>query len=235
MSSEVKEQPQPKTLTVPAMGPGGESKGELSISTDKIDGERRYRLIKEAVVNFSANQRQGTHKTKTRAQVKGAGKKPWRQKGTGHARSGSRKSPIWRGGGTVFGPQPRDYSYSINKKQRRLALLSAVYMKLEAGDALVLDGFSTSEPRTRHLAKALGALGLEGQRVLIGSEDLDRNLYLSARNLPKVEVLPIQDFNTYSVLSADTVVLTRGAFDRMAAGGCFGAREAGAQETGGDS
>ncbi len=216
MSTETSE---PRVLEVPVKGPAGESQGELSLSTDQLDDRARYRLIKLAVVNYAANQRVGSHQTKTRSEVAGCGKKPWRQKGTGHARSGSRKSPVWRGGGTVFGPHPRDYSYRINKKQRRLALRSALYVKFDAGEVTVLDGLELDAPKTKSLMATLRALGLTGKRVLIGTAGLDRNVYLSARNLPKVEVMPVTDFHSYGVLNADVVVLTRAAFDVLASSG----------------
>ena len=209
---------QVQTFKVSSKGPGGEDKGELSISSDNLDDRVRYRLIKEAVVMYQANRRVGTHQTKTRAQVAGSGKKPWRQKGTGHARAGTRKSPIWRGGGVVFGPHPRDYSYSINKKQRRLALRSALYSKFSSAEVQVIDGLDFENPRTGELVKILAACGLEGQRVLIGTLSSNRNLLLSARNLKKVKVAEIGNFNTLEVLQADCVLLTKDAFDQLASG-----------------
>ncbi|MEE3181554.1 MAG: 50S ribosomal protein L4, partial [Planctomycetota bacterium] len=209
---------QVQTFKVSSKGPGGEDKGELSISSENLDDRVRYRLIKEAVVMYQANRRVGTHQTKTRAQIAGSGKKPWRQKGTGHARAGTRKSPIWRGGGVVFGPHPRDYSYSINKKQRRLALRSALYSKFSSAEVQVIDGLDFENPRTGELVKILAACGLEGQRVLIGTLSSNRNLLLSARNLKKVQVAEIGDFNTLEVLQADCVLLTKDAFDQIASG-----------------
>ena len=209
---------QVQTFKVSSKGPGGEDKGELSISSDNLDDRVRYRLIKEAVVMYQANRRVGTHQTKTRAQVAGSGKKPWKQKGTGHARAGTRKSPIWRGGGVVFGPHPRDYSYSINKKQRRLALRSALYSKFSSGEVQVIDGLDFENPRTSELVRILAACGLEGQRVLIGTLSSNRNLLLSARNLKKIQVSEVGDFNTLEVLQADCVLLTKDAFDQLASG-----------------
>ncbi len=209
---------QVQTFKVSSRGPGGEDKGELSISSDNLDDRVRYRLIKEAVVMYQANRRVGTHQTKTRAQVAGSGKKPWKQKGTGNARSGTRKSPIWRGGGVVFGPHPRDYSYSINKKQRRLALRSALYSKFSSGEVQVIDGLDFENPRTSELVRILAACGLEGQRVLIGTVSSNSNLLLSARNLKKVGVSEIGNFNTLEVLQADCVLLTKEAFEQLASG-----------------
>src|SRR5262245_47744885 len=136
---------------------------------------------------YQANRRVGTHETKTRGQVAGSTKKPWRQKGTGRARAGTRKSPLWRGGGIIFGPHPRDYSYAIPKAKRRLALRSALYSKFRDGEVVVVEGLKTEKPSTRYLAKLLKSLGVTG-RCLIGLEALDHNLTLSARNLPGVRL-----------------------------------------------
>ena len=199
----------------------GKKVGEKSVSTDCLDERVRYRLLKEAGVMYLANKRAGTHKTKTRGEVAGAGKKPWRQKGTGRARSGSRKSPVWRGGGTVFGPRPRDYSYSINRKQRRLALRSAVFGKLQAGEAFVLDGVELTAPKTKTLAAALKACGVE-RGCLIGTKDYDRNLVLSGRNLPGVQVAPISDWNALDVMNARAIVFLPDAFEAVTDGAFVG-------------
>ena len=170
---------------------------------------------------YAANRRRGTHGTKTRAEVAGSTRKLWRQKGTGRARAGSKRNPVWRGGGVIFGPHPRDYSYSINRKQRRRALRSALFAQLQGGNVLVLEGLELDAPRTKTLAQALRALGIDG-RCLIGTGDVDRNLTLSARNIPGVAVLPVSDFNAEAVLLARRVVLTPAAFDRLKAGAANG-------------
>ena len=207
-----------QTFKVASRGPGGEDKGELSISSARLDDRVRYRLLKQAVVMYQANKRVGTHETKTRSQVAGSGKKPWRQKGTGHARSGTRKSPLWRGGGAIFGPHPRDYSFSINKKQRRLALRSALFSKFNSGEVQVIEGLEFEKPATGKLAGVLASCGLEDQRVLIGTSSDDRDLVLSARNLKKVKVSAVSDFNTLDVLQADCILLARDAFDLLESG-----------------
>ena len=207
-----------QTFKVASRGVAGEDKGELSISSDRLDTQVRYRLLKQAVVMYQANKRQGTHSTKTRSEVAGSGKKPWKQKGTGHARAGSRKSPIWRGGGVVFGPKPRDYSFSINKKQRRLALRSALFSKFNSEEVQVIEGLDFETPATGKLAAVLAACGLEGKRVLIGTVSRKSGLSLSARNLRKVEVRAVRDFNTLDVLQADCLLLERDAFDLIESG-----------------
>jgi large subunit ribosomal protein L4 len=199
---------------VPSRGPKGEDLGELTVPASCTDSKVRYRLLKQATVMYSANSRLGTHETKTRGQLAGTNRKPWRQKGTGRARAGTRKSPIWRGGGTVFGPHPRDYSYQINKKQRRLALASAVYEKLRSGRVVVLEGLVLEGPRTKAVVATLKAVGIAGSCIL-GTAGYDRNLYLSARNLHSVTVLPVGDFNAKVVTDAQYVVLTRPAFDAL--------------------
>ncbi|MCH2579949.1 MAG: 50S ribosomal protein L4, partial [Planctomycetes bacterium] len=207
-----------QTFKVASKGVAGEDKGELSISSYRLDTQVRYRLLKQAVVMYQANKRQGTHSTKTRSQVAGSGKKPWKQKGTGHARAGTRKSPIWRGGGVVFGPQPRDYSFSINKKQRRLALRSALFSKFNSEEVQVIEGLDFETPATGKLVAVLAACGLEGKRVLIGTVSRKSGLCLSARNLKKVEVSAVSDFNTLDVLQADCLLLERDAFDLIESG-----------------
>ena len=207
-----------QTFKVASKGVAGEDKGELSISSDRLDTQVRYRLLKQAVVMYQANKRQGTHSTKTRSEVAGSGKKPWKQKGTGHARAGTRKSPIWRGGGVTFGPQPRDYSFSINKKQRRLALRSALFSKFNSEEVQVIEGLDFETPATGKLVAVLAACGLEGKRVLIGTVSRKSGLCLSARNLKKVEVSAVSDFNTLDVLQADCLLLERDAFDLIESG-----------------
>lgn len=202
-------------ITVTVRNARGEGLDEKSIDAGYLDDQVRYRLIKEALLMHEANRRAGTHKTKTRAEVAGSGKKPWRQKGTGRARAGSRKSPLWRGGGTVFGPRPRDYSYSMNKKQRRLALRSALLAKFNDGEVLVLEGLDLTEPSTRTVAKALAACGVKGSGLMVTLER-DPQLVLSARNIPGVQVAMLSDLNAFDVLRAETVVLLPDAFEVLA-------------------
>ncbi len=177
--------------------------------------EVKTALLHEAVVNYLANQRQGTHATKTRGMVRGGGRKPWRQKHTGRARHGSIRSPLWRGGGVVFGPQPRDYSYEMPKKQRRLALKTALSAKLKDGELIVVDKISFEQPKTKEMVSLLKSLGLNGNSVLIVTADKDENVYLSARNIPGVTVMRAMDLNTYQVLVHQRVVLTKDALQKI--------------------
>lgn len=205
-----------ETIQVPVKGVGGEDRGHVTVSVDRFDTRVRYPLLKEAAVMYLANKRVGTHATKTRGQIAGSNKKPWKQKGTGRARAGTRKSPLWRGGGTIFGPHPRDYSYAINRKQRRVALRSALFAKFRDGQVIVIDGLKADSPKTKPVAAALKALGVQGA-CLIGTSAQDKNLYLSARNIPGVLVSAVRDFNALDVLNARTVVLTRDGFDALLA------------------
>jgi len=205
------------TIQVPLKGAGGEDKGQLELDIALLDTRVRYPLLKEATLMYLANRRVGTHETKTRARVAGSTRKPWKQKGTGRARAGSRKSPLWRGGGIIFGPHPRDYSYAINKKQRRQALRSALFAKFKDGQVVVLDGLKVDSPKTKTVAAALKSIGVSGD-CLLGTAAYDRNLYLSARNIPGVCVSRVSDFNALDVLNARTVVLLRDAFDTLLRG-----------------
>jgi large subunit ribosomal protein L4 len=203
------------SIAVTVKDAAGKGLDERSIDTRYLDDRVRHRLIKEALVMHEANRRSGTHKVKTRGEVAGSNKKPWRQKGTGRARAGTRKSPLWRGGGVIFGPRPRDYSYALNKKQRRLALRSAMFSKFRDGEVVVLEGVELSEPSTKALAKALRSCGITGSCLLV---TLAREpvLVLSGRNIPTLQVAPLKDLNAFDVLRARTVVLLPDAFEALA-------------------
>lgn len=189
--------------------------GKMTLPESIFGLEVRKDILHTAVVNYLANQRQGTHATKTRGMVRGGGRKPWRQKHTGRARHGSIRSPIWKGGGVVFGPQPRDYSYKLPKKQKRLALKTALSAKLQDGELTVVDSLSFEKPRTKDMVEFLKGLGLDGSSVLIVTEDKDENVYLSARNIPRVDVMRAQDLNTYEVLVHQYVVMTKDALKKV--------------------
>ncbi|UCG78687.1 MAG: 50S ribosomal protein L4 [Nitrospirota bacterium] len=189
--------------------------GKASLKDDVFGVPVNAGLLHSAVVNFLANQRQGTHSTKTRGKVRGGGKKPWRQKGTGRARAGSIRSPLWKGGGTTFGPQPRDYSYNINKKQKKLALKTALSSKLSDEQIIVLDELKVDSPRTKSMVAILGNLGLEGKKVLIVTKEKDENVYLSSRNIPYLKVKRASDINTYSLLTHEYILITKDALQAV--------------------
>ena len=173
----------------------------------------RPHLLHQAVVMQLNNRRAGTASTKTRGEVRGSGRKPWRQKGSGRARAGSVRSPIWVGGGTVFGPAPRDYSYRIPKKARRQAVLSALSLKRQEDKLVVVEPEDVSEIKTRLMAEALAALGVGKSLLVIG--DRDEKIELSARNLPDVKVLRVAGLNVYDVLRFEHLLLTREALEKI--------------------
>jgi large subunit ribosomal protein L4 len=172
-------------------------------------------LVHEAVVAYQAGGRAGTHATKNRSDVRGGGKKPWRQKKTGRARHGSIRSPIWKGGGTVFGPQPRDYSQGLPRGKRQGAIRSVLSAKVRDGKLMVVDAFELAEPKTRDLLKALHGLGVAGSALLV-DEPGNRNLELSARNAPRCKTSLSTALNVVDLLRYDTIVLTEAAAHRVA-------------------
>ena len=172
-------------------------------------------LIQEAVLAFRAAGRSGTHATKNRSDVRGGGKKPWRQKKTGRSRHGSIRSPLWRGGGTVFGPQPRDYSFPFPRKKRQGALRSALSAKVKDGKLVVVESLLLPQPKTQELARLILGLGVKGSALLV-DEPGNRHLELSARNLPKVKATLSTALNIVDLLSYDTIVLTEAAAGRVA-------------------
>ncbi|HEB76806.1 MAG TPA: 50S ribosomal protein L4 [Nitrospirae bacterium] len=188
---------------------------KVTVSEDVFGREVRADLLHEAVVNYLANQRQGTHAVKTRGMVRGGGKKPWKQKHTGRARHGSIRSPLWKGGGVVFGPQPRDYGYKMTKKQRRLALKTALSAKLRDGELLVVDSMEFDRPRTKDMIALLKGLGIDNGSVLVVVPEKDDNVYLSARNIPRVDVVRAADLNTYDLLVHNRVLMTREALMKV--------------------
>ncbi len=191
------------------------AKGTIVLSEEIFGNQASEALVHSAVVAYLANQRQGTHATKTRGLVSGGGKKPWRQKHTGRARSGSSRSPIWRGGGTVFGPQPRDYSIALPKTMRRTALFKALTMKLADGEISVVDGITMEKARTREIAAILRNMGLLGKKVLLVLPEKDENVYLSIRNIPTAGVVRANDLNAYQIAAFDHVLFTAEAVKRL--------------------
>lgn len=172
------------------------------------------KAVHAAVVNFLANQRQGTQSTKTRSEVSGGGRKPWRQKGTGHARQGSTRSPQWTHGGVALGPKPRDYSYRLNRKVKRLAILSAISAKAAAGDMILVDNLSVAEYKTKAVVSMLSAVGA-GKKNLIVTPAVEEKLVKSAANIPGVKTTVATSVNTYDVLNADKFILSVDAAKKL--------------------
>ena len=187
----------------------GKEVGTLELNDAVFGVEINDHLVHMAVVHQLANKRQGTHSAKTRAEVSGGGRKPWRQKGTGHARQGSTRSPQWKGGGVVFAPKPRDYSFKMNKKEKALALKSALTSRVNEAKFFVLDDLSFDEIKTKKMKAVLDNLKL--QKALVILDKKNDIVQLSARNLPKVRTVISNSINVYDILKYDTVVLTKDA------------------------
>ena len=192
----------------------GKETGKMELSDAIFGIEPNKAVMHSTVVNYLANQRQGTQSTLTRAEVSGGGKKPWRQKGTGHARQGSTRSPQWTHGGIAFGPKPRSYRYAIPKKMRRLALKSAFSDKVATGDMIVLDALTLEEIKTKTVAAMLKALGAE-KKVMIVLPEKDETVLKSARNIPGVNVTLVNTLNTYEVLNADKFIVLKDAVTKI--------------------
>jgi len=188
--------------------------GKLDLADEVFGGPINEGLLHDAVRQYLANNRAGTHKTKTRAEVAGSGRKPWRQKGTGRARVGEVRNPLWRKGGTVFGPQPRDYGYQLPKKMFRAALKSALATKLRDNELNVVDAFTLDSHRTKPLSEALAKLGFD-RRVLVIDNQENKNLFLASRNLENVRLIPNLQLTPYQLLNARHVVFSKAAIEAL--------------------
>lgn len=191
----------------------GEKKEERVLREGLLESPVNTHLLYEVVKMQLACRRRGTASTKTRGEVRGGGRKPWRQKGTGRARQGSIRAPHWVGGGTVFGPRPRDFSYRMPRKARRVALRSALSAKYRDGELMFVEGIDLPDHKTKSAIAFLKGLGLEGKKVLLVVEELDFNLDRATRNIPKVKVLKAEGLNVYDLLDHEVVVCTKGALD----------------------
>src|SRR3954453_21581770 len=194
----------------------GQDQGEVEVKFALVEGGKGTQAVHDVVVAYNANQRSGTACTKTMGDVAGTGKKPWRQKGTGRARAGSFASPLWVGGGVVFGPKPRDFRKKVSWNTRQLALRKAMTERLNAGDVLVVDDIKLDAPKTKNFLEVLKNLDLKGTALFV-LPAADKNLTLSSRNVQSVEVATADMLNTYQVLRSDKLVFTRGAFDKLEA------------------
>ena len=194
----------------------GKAQGELEVKLDIIENSKGNQAVHDAVTAYRAAQRSGTACTKTVGEVRGSNKKPWKQKGTGRARAGSVRSPLWPGGGVVFGPKPRDFSKKINKKTRDLALRKALSERLKAGDILILDDIKLTAPKTKEMVALLAALKLDGTTLIV-QPDINKNLLLASRNIPDLTVTTSDNLNTYDVLRPDKLVFTKTSFENIEA------------------
>ncbi|MBD2314234.1 50S ribosomal protein L4 [Desertifilum sp. FACHB-1129] len=194
----------------------GEEKGSASLELRVAKEESSAHIVHRALVRQLNNGRQGTASTKTRAEVRGGGRKPWRQKGTGRARAGSIRSPLWRGGGVIFGPKPRSYETKMNRKERRLALRTALMSRVE--DLVVVEDFSTQleRPKTKELVAAIARWGVDpSAKILLILPERSETIYLSARNIPNVRTIKSDQLNIFDILNADKIVATQAAVEKI--------------------
>ena len=194
----------------------GKSQGELEVKFALVEDGKGTQAVHDTVVAYRAAQRMGTACTKNVGEVSGSNKKPWRQKGTGRARAGSFQSPLWVGGGVVFGPKPRDFTKKVNSKTKQLALRKALSERLKAGDVVVVNDLKLGSPKTKDFVGVLSALDLKGTALFVSAE-VDKNLSLASRNVEKITLTTSDSLNTYDVLRSDKLVFTKGAFEKVEA------------------
>jgi len=194
----------------------GSNQGELEVKFALVEDGRGTQAVHDAVTAYRANQRMGTASTKNAGEVAGTNKKPWKQKGTGRARAGSFQSPLWRGGGVVFGPRPRDFGKKVSKKTKQLALRKALGERLKAGDVVIIDDLKLTSAKTKDFVGVLAALEVTGTALIVSSAS-DKNLTLASRNLANVTFTTSDVLNTYDVLRPDKLLFTRSAFEKIEA------------------
>ena len=206
-------------VEVPCFSTDGTSSSPRTFTPGPVSNYPNIALLKEATRRQQGRRRRGTASTRTRAEISGSNRKPWRQKGTGRARSGTRKSPIWRGGGVAFGPKPRKYDYGLPRKQRRLAVRHAILSKLLDGETRIIESLPLDKPSTDQVGSLLKKIGITGPCLIGLAEDMDkgqvRNLVLSCRNLHRIKVVPIKAADTLSLLEHSSLLLTGAAFDEL--------------------
>jgi len=194
----------------------GKAAGELEVKFELIENGRGTQAVHDTVVAYQAAQRSGTACTKTAGEVAGTNKKPWKQKGTGRARAGSFQSPLWVGGGVVFGPKPRSFAKKVNARTKQLSLRKALSERLKAGDVLIVDDLKLASPKTKEIVGVIDALKVDGTALII-STGANKNLTLATRNLANVDLTTSETLNTYDVLRQDKLIFTRGAFEKVEA------------------
>ena len=201
-------------MTLDVVNKENEKVGTVDVSDEVFGGRVKVDLIHESVIRANAAERRGTHATKNRALVSGSGKKPWRQKGTGRARVGEIRNPLWRKGGTVFGPQPRSYEYQLPKKVEKGALRAALAAKFQSGDVIVVEAFAADEVKTKAVAGVLKNLGVTGKALLVAVKP-EENFALSVRNIAGVRLLPSNQITARDVMDTRKVVLTQAALEKL--------------------
>ena len=205
-------------MKLPVMNISGQARGEVEFADELlIKNGKGTQAVHDVVTAYMANQRLGTASTKQISEVHGSGKKPWKQKGTGRARAGSFASPLWRGGGVVFGPKPRDYTITVPKKVKALAFRKALSERLLAGDLIVVDELKLGSPKTKDLAGIVAKLGAKNIATLVVTDEVDKNLKLASRNLEGVKVEPADSVNVYELLRFEKIVATKSALEKLRA------------------
>lgn len=203
--------------TINILDRSGKQVGTYNIDPTELAPRINKQLLHDAVVMYQANQRQGTFRTKSRAEVAGTTKKMYRQKGTGNARAGSRRSPVRRGGGHTFAKRPRDFSYKLPRKALQLATRMALASKIKDNELVIIDDLKFDAPKTKDMAALLGALGLTGSSLLVTTADHNTNVYMSARNIARVEITPVSGLNALNLLTPKRVLMTKAALDAVRA------------------
>jgi large subunit ribosomal protein L4 len=203
-------------MKIPVKDTKGKRQGELEVKFPLVESGKGTQAVHDVVVAYNAAQRMGTACTKNVGEVAGTNKKPWRQKGTGRARAGSFQSPLWRGGGVVFGPKPRDFGKKVGRKTKQLALRKALSERLRAGDVVLINDLKLDSPKTKDFISVLSALELKGSALIVAQAP-DKNLSLASRNVPNVALATSDSLNTYDVLRPDKLIFTRGAFEQVEA------------------
>jgi len=205
---------EPKEFSIPIYNSKGKEVERLALNSKIFTGEVNKKVLYQVVLMYNANQRQGNASTKTRGDVSGGGKKPWRQKGTGRARAGSSRSPLWRHGGVIFGPHPRDYHYDLPRKIRRLAFLSSINSKLNDDKVLGIDSIHLDEAKTKKFKAIMDALKLEGESLFV-LDAIDDKVLRASKNLEEVSVKNYKDFSTMDVLNCDNMVISKAAIQKL--------------------
>jgi len=205
----MKKQNNPEINKIPLFDSGGKKQETLELNKDIFNGKFSESLLYQAVRMYRANQRRGTASTKTRANVRGGGKKPWKQKGTGRARAGSIRSPLWRHGGTVFGPHPRDFSYTLPKKIKRKAFVASLNAKLKSGQISAVSAIALDSPKTKNIADLLEKLNMGDKKILLLVKETDKNLILASRNIRKLKLKKFSEATAFDVLSTDQVIMAK--------------------------
>ena len=201
-------------IKVPVFDSNGSPLEDVSLPEDRFGGKVRRELLRDAIIMHEANHRRGTASTKTRGEVKGGGRKPWKQKHTGRARVGDIRSPIWKGGGVVFGPRPRDYSFSIHRKAKKIALQSAILSKLMDNEVILIDKLELESPSTKKIANLLKSLEIR-ESCLIVLQEFDETIWKSSRNIYNVKLRVASDLNTYDVIKHKKLLIVKDVLDNI--------------------